>query len=107
MGGLNVDAVTLHLAPESDGADFQRFCRLAAIAAKTLECALDHLAFPHLQIERIASRSLTTLLRNLGRQFTHANTGAARDDDGTLDRVLELADVTRPIVVHQRGHGFW
>jgi hypothetical protein len=31
--------------------------------------------------------------------------GAAREDDGSLDQVLELADVPRPAVLLERGHG--
>ena len=49
--------VLFHLAPERDGTDFQCLGRLAPVAAKALERALDHDAFLLLQIQAVAGGS--------------------------------------------------
>ena len=62
------------------------------------------LAFLGMEIEAVVRQPLTGFLRDLRRQFPDAKTGATGDDDGALDRVFELADVARPVIVHQGRH---
>ena len=66
---------------------------------------LDHHAFLFLQIECVVSSTPTCLLRDFRRQLPYPNAWPIGENDRPLHRVLELADVSRPPVIHQGRHG--
>src|SRR4029078_12910318 len=96
--------VLLHLAPQRDRADLQGFCRVASITPKALERTLDCGPLQRLQIEAVAQNTLVRLMCDLGRQVSEAYCGSTGDDHRTLDRMLELANVPGPTIIHQGGH---
>ena len=57
-----------------------------------------------LEIESVSDRTTSLPLSDLGRQFAHGDARSMRKDDGALDGVLELSDVSGPFVVDQRRH---
>ena len=83
-GRLCDQPVLLHLAPKRDGTDLQRLGGLAPIAAKTLKRTLDHGSFLCLKIEGVIGNVCARFLRDLRRQFSHPDAGAARNDDRDL-----------------------
>src|SRR3954449_2401222 len=101
VGRLRDQAVLLHLAPERDGADLQGGGRVTSITAKPLERTLDRGPLQRLQVEAVAQSTLSRDLSDLGREFTDPDAAAAGDDHRALDGMLQLANVSGPVVFHQ------
>src|SRR4029079_11373095 len=76
----------------------------ASITPKALERTLDCGPLQRLQIEAVAQNTLVRLLCDLGRKFSEPYGGSTGDDHRTLDRMLELANVPGPTIIHQGGH---
>src|SRR5262249_19475226 len=88
--------VLLHFPPERDRADFQSLGSVAPVAVKPLEGAFDRGSFLCAQIEPAVGSRGDWFLAHLRRQLPDSDAGARGNDDGALDRMLELADVSWP-----------
>src|SRR5688572_19795043 len=97
--------VLFHLSPQGDGADLQRLGGFTTVTREAFERTLDHDLLLLLEIERVITGTTSRLLSDFRGQVTNANVGIVGKDDRAFDGVLQLPDVTRPSVVHQRRHG--
>ena len=101
---LRRELVLLHLPPKGDRADVKSFGSPFPVALVTLESSSNEVTFLRLEIESVSDRTASLPLGDLRRQFAYGDARSVCEDDGALDGVLELSDVSGPLVVDQRRH---
>src|SRR4029453_7024824 len=102
LGAPLGDAVPAHLGVERGAAESQEGGGGLLVHSRRLEGAEDRRPLDLLQRSRGGrGRRRRRLGPQRFRQVAQADLGAARDEDGALDGVLELAHVSRPGVAEQ------
>ena len=76
-----------------------------AIPVELIERPLDEQTLVRAQIERVAGGQRPAALDDFRRQLLQPDARPLRENDGALDRMLQLADVAGPCIPDERGHG--
>src|SRR4029078_11939573 len=100
---LRRELVLLHLPPKRYCADMKRFGSLFPVALVTLESLSNEITFLRLELQSVSHPTTPLPRGDLGRQLADGDPRSAREDHRTLDGVLELSDVSGPVVVDQRS----